>query len=306
MRRPLVVCGLLALAVALGAGIAVAHGNHATAHSQVSANGTLVVEQAFLTEPGYLVVRADDGGTPGAVLGARRLSRGFYTGITVDIDGQHWRTLSDTATVWTVLHADDGDDQFDPASDSLLYWFGEPAGTTIQVRKGDGAAYVVTGSSANTTDAVVVPQVALPSSGHVVVHEQQNGSLGQVYGSTALTGGHHDDVRIPVDLSGPRSSWPGLTVAIHTDDGDGTFDAADPVVRVGDEPVASPLGRTVAPSTGTPGIVTPTATTTPDETARESGGSTAAPTSDASGRGFGAGLALVAVVVVVAVARRRT
>lgn len=306
-RRVVVVGCLLALAVAFGAGLAVAHGNHATAHPQVSANGTLVVEQVFLTEPGYLVVRADDDGTPGRVLGSRSLDQGFYTGVSVSFDASHWENVTGNTTVWTVLHADDGDGQFDPATDDLLYWFGDPAGDRFSVGKRSGAGYVVTGGgSGTTTGELLVSRVALPEAGHVVVHEQANGSLGRVRGSQPLSAGTHSDVRVPVNLTANRSQWPPLSVAIYTDDGDGTLDSADSVVRVAGDPVASPLGRQRAVPTRSPGIVTPTPgnpSTAEPTTAR--GETDASPTTSADGAGFGVPVTVIAGVLVVLAARRR-
>jgi hypothetical protein len=318
-RRLLAVGCLLALAVATVAGLAVAHGNHATAHAQTSANGTVVVEQAFLTEPGYLVVRADDNGTPGRVLGHRSLRRGLHTGATVRIDQSEWDAIDGNATVWTVLHADDGDGEFDPDDDDLLLRFDQPAGERVSLGKRSGAAHVVTGSGVADTDGeLLVERVALPDRGHVVVHELENGSLGRPRGSRALDAGTHTDVRVPHDLPGNRSSWPALSIAAHTDDGDGEFDD-DPVVRVAGEPVASPVG-VAGPATGpsTVDVNTPaggdadgTGPTT-DAGTNGTGGTPAdtvtepTPTTSSDGSGFGVVAVVVAVVAVSLAAARRT
>ena len=305
-RHLLTVVGLLALAVATLAGLAVAHGNHATAHAQVSANGTVVVEQVFLTEPGYLVVRADDDGTPGRVLGHRSLGGGLHTGATVRIDDPAWRNVTGNTTVWTVLHADDGDGSFDPGEDDLYSWFGRPAGERIELGKRDGAASVVTGSGrSETTGELSVERVALPADGYVVVRERSNDSLGRAHGSRALSAGTHVDVRVPVNLRGNRSTWPLLSIAVHTDDGDGTFDADDPVVRVAGTPVASPVGTSgTATQPPTVAVNTPT-----DDGAREVSDRTltatpATPTTSGDGTGFGVGVVLVAAVVALLVAPR--
>ncbi|WP_136716844.1 DUF7282 domain-containing protein [Halorientalis salina] len=319
-RRLLAVGCLLALAVATVAGLAVAHGNHATAHPQTSANGTVVVEQAFLTEPGYLVVRADDNGTPGRVLGHRALERGLHTGATVRIDQSEWDAIDGNATVWTVLHADDGDGEFDPDDDDLLLWFDQPAGERVALGKRSGTAHVVTGSGVTETDGeLLVERVALPDRGHVVVHERENGSLGRPRGSQALDAGTHTGVRVPVDLSGNRSSWPALSVAVHTDDGDGEFDDDDPVVRVAGEPVAIPVGA-VGPTSGpsTVEVNTPAGGnadgTGPTTDAGTNGtGETPAdtvteptPTTSSDGSGFGVVAVVVAVVALSLAAARCT
>lgn len=303
-RRLLAVGWLLALAVATVAGLAVAHGTHATANTQVSANGTLVVEQAFLSQPAYLVVRADDGGQPGRVLGYRPLSQGLYTGVTVRIDESAWQDLPANTTVWTVLHADDGDGEFDPSEDELLSWVGQPAGERVAVGKRSGAGYVVTGSGlTDTAGELSLERVALPTAGHVVVHERTNGSLGRVRGSRSLAAGTHSDVGVPVDLAGNQSDWPPLSIVIHADDGDGEFDGDEPVVRVAGAPVASEFGRDGRRTTDAPvGVNTLQADS-------GSGSSPATTTGEGSttrsdGAGFGVGAAVAAVVALVLVGRR--
>lgn len=260
----LVVGCLLVLAGTGAVGLALAHGTHATASPQTSADGTLVVEQAFLTEPGYLVVRADDGGEPGRVLGHRRVRAGLHTATTVSIADEHWATLPENATVWVVLHGDDGDGVFDSAADPLLMRFDQPAGDRIPVGKRDAPANVVVGAVDGVVDdgELVVSHVTLPAAGHVVVHRATADDLGPALGSRALPAGTRQNVTVPVDLPDADGDRPASTVAVHVDDGDGRYDPADDhVVRVAAEPVAS-TDSVPDRRPGTVGIVTPTDTGT--------------------------------------------
>lgn len=281
---------LLALAVAaltlVGAvGIVAAHGNHATATPQVSANGSVVVEEVFLTDGAYLVLRADDGGDPGRVLGYRALDRGRHTGVRVAFDGAAWADASGNTTVWAVLHADDGDGEFDPDTDTMLLWFGDPAGDRLAVRKGDDPVNVVTPTIGGADGGVPVTETTLGQPGFLVAHAIENGTLGPPLGSLSLAAGHHTDVTVPLDRT-PNGS---VLVAVHTDDGDGEFAPGDdPAVRVAGDPVASRYDPTTRRSIG---ITTPTP------------GSTAEPT-DTAGHGFGVVVTVLAVLVVAVVARR--
>lgn len=290
-RRALFLAGLLAVALAMAVGLVAAHGNHATANAQVSANGTVVVEQLFLSERGHLVLRADDDGQPGEVLGHRTLDRGRYSGVRVGMDRSYWQTVSGNVTVWAVLHSDDGDGQFD-SDDELLYWFDQPAGDRIPVAKGDAPASVVTtGAGSLSDDGLTVDEATLARDGHLVVHES-NGSLGPALGSRPLPAGRHTDATVSANASGADA----LLVAVHGDDGDGQFDPdADQVVRAGGEPVASRYEPTAG---GPVGITTPTGQ--PDTEAGES------PGTSVDGAGFGVVVAALALVVsLLALHRRR-
>jgi hypothetical protein len=335
MTRRLALVGCLLVLGTVAAGVAVAHGNHATARPQVSANGTVVVEQAFLSTSGHLVLHADDGGQPGRVIGHRPLDRGRYTDLQVAIDRTVWRNVSDTTTVWATVHEDDGDGEFEPGDDSLLFWFGEPAGSRISLRKGDAPVVVVAGGSASTdTRSVPVQRVALASRGHVVVHgttgtrtdasnDSETGTLGRPLGHRTLSAGTHSDVTVPVEVPADAGRALSVQVVVHTDDGDGTFDADDEPVLVGGDPVASSYTLELNDSDqSTPGINTPSPTaaihtpspttrtsTPPPETSRTDAEDTTT-ASNASGPGFGVAGVLVAVVlfaaaVVVLAARRR-
>ncbi len=244
MRAIPVLAGLLVLAV-LGAGLAVAHGNHATANPQVSTNGTVVVEAAFLSTDGHLVLRADDGGEPGRVVGVRPLDRGRHRGVTVQADAGFWSTVSGNVTLWAVLHADaEAADDFDPAADTMLTRFGGPAGQRFSVARRERPASVVT-SDAGPLENGSLPVVTatLPDDGSLVVHATANGTLGRSLGSRSLPAGRHTDVRVPVNTTG-LDERAVVAVAVHTDDGDGQFEpGADPTVRVGGDPVASRYER---------------------------------------------------------------
>lgn len=286
VTRPTVVLLAVAALALLGAvGVAAAHGNHATATTQVSANGSVVVEQAVASDPVYLVLRADDGGDPGRVLGHRSLDRGRHTGVRVGFEDDAWANVSGNTTVWAVLHADDGDGEFDPERDGLLLFLDEPAGDRFTVRKGDAAANVFTAVADAPEGTVPVSEATLPQSGHLVAHTVENGTLGRPLGSLSLPAGRHTDLSLSLD----RPANGSVLVAVHTDDGDGTFEpGADPVVRVAGDPVAS---RYVPTTRASFGVTTPTP--------GDDGGTTSA-----DGAGFGVAVALVALLLVGVAVRR--
>jgi len=273
-----VACLLVGTGIALGAGIAAAHGNHLSADPQLSDDGTVVVENLFLQNGGYLAVRADDGGSPGRVLGYERLGSGYRSAVAVAVDGEYWAEQSNATTVWATLHADDGDGQFEPTGDDGVFRsFGSFAGTQIPVgASGGGQSYVVAASASGVRQATDGPTVAvenasLAEDGYLVVHAVEDDySPGEVVGRVRLAAGVHENVSVELDESFYESLDERfrLYAMVHADDGDGEFDPdADSAVTVGDQPVASlfDLRKTDGGDGG--GVVNTPATTTGGEDA---------------------------------------
>lgn len=342
---PLAAVALLLAAGALaGVGPAGAHGggthgNHLRADAQLSDDGSLVVETAFLLQDGYVAIHvSNETGQPGEVVAHRRLAGGFHSPLDVQVDRSFWADQSGTVRLWAVLHADDGDGEFEPnGDDAPLYSFGRLAGSQFAVAKAEGKASVVAAefSSQRTTGEVTLPRVSLPADGFVVFHDEETGERA---GSVGLSAGTHENVTAPLDraylanVSDRRVVY--VEATLYRDDGDGDFDpAADEPVRVGNETVGSTFAVDVpadlgngtdgtattttdgglvntpstteslvnTPSATTP-TATPTATTAPpaDTTPTEDGGE-----SNAGAPGLGIGLAVVALLAAALLAFRR-
>jgi len=306
-ERTALLVGLLAVAGAATVGVAAAHGNHATAGPQVSANGTVVVEQVFLSEPGYVVLTVADGAGRDRIVGHRPLDPGLHHGVRARVDPDRWRTAPDTVVVDVWLYGDDGDGEFDPDADPRLLRFDRPAGATVPVRKGPAPVGIVTDGTAELAPdgTLAVESVTLAERGHVVVHAPGNGSLGEALGHRTLDPGRHANVSVPA--GDPPAENRAVVVAVHRDDGDGEFDpAADPPVRVDGAPVASDVtvlagGRDpVRVNTPTPAAAeSGDATTpgTPDRGATTGADATATGRTGGDGVGFGIPVALASLLV---------
>ena len=272
-RRSAVVAAL-ALVLATPAAVATvsAHGNHVAADSQMTSEGTIVVETVSALNPGFVVVRADEGNRPGDPLGHVSVERTpdltYRTSVAVPVDESAWAEWSGNKSVWVVLHDDtDGDGEFDFGTDTSAARRSSAASTRITVRKGDGGEARVLGATFEgqpvTDGAITVRQVDLPAAGHVVVSPV--GSDGHV-GSRSLSAGSHRNVTVPLNESfvAEQSRDVRVSVLAHRDDGDGEFDPADPVITAGDRTVGTYL--TLASGSETddgPLINTPTVTTAP-------------------------------------------
>jgi hypothetical protein len=288
MRRPGTAALLAALAIAAalaGASVAGAHSvNYVSADPQVTPDGTVLVEAAFVEESGWAVVheRTADGDSYGEALGATRLPRqnAFYTDIAVTIDGAAWANWT-TEEVVVVLHGEDGDGEYTSA-DPPLGGFGVVVTDRFVVEPGHRA--IVTGEDDFPQRAaeptVTVRQVSLSEPGLVVVRNRT--AEGRVVGTRALDAGTHRNVSVPVNetfYTATDGSF-AARVSLHRDDGDGTFDpAADPAIEADNETVATRFS--VEPERRGGVVTTPVPTTAPPD----AGTATATPTADGAGDG---------------------
>lgn len=274
LAAALVVAGL-ATTLALPAA---AHVNHVSADPQVSADGTVVAETAFVAADGYLVVHRDDDGAIGEPIGHRPISAagGLQTDVAVTVEAAAWRNWS-TGPAWLVLHTSDGDGSFEPSEDDVLTTFGRPAGQRITLGTGDRAlvtAEAFAPQRVNVTDGRLRLRTAhLPTDGAVVV---RNASDGRVLGRASLAAGAHANVTVALNESF-LADHPRVAVRAVLTDGDGRE------IRAGDAPVATTFGVRVRQGDGTPtGAIVRTASATPG------GGDDATDTpSDGSGPGAG-------------------
>jgi MYXO-CTERM domain-containing protein len=344
-RRSLVAATLALACVAALAAVPLpvsAHVNDVRADPQVSADGTVLVETAYVADDAWLALYSDDGGERGEVIGTRQLGdAGFRTDLAVSIDEGAWRDWSEgeARTVHVALHNDKGSSGFDREEDPVLTFFGREATDQFTLEHGQGAYVGTRAFSPQDTDgpSVTVRTTRLPSDGHLVARNVTNASEGnetalEPVGSTALAAGTHQDVTVELDAAyyERQDTRARIGLTVYRDDGDGRFGPGDEPVRAGDAAVTTFvfLNRTDASggdggesSAGDGAAVTTPGTT--DGTDGEGGGvvttataeSTTAPGTTADGDtattstdgqpGFGVLTAALAVVAVLAAGGRR-
>lgn len=343
-RRALAAAAVLALAcVAALATVPLpvsAHVNDVRGDPQVSADGTVLVETAYVADDAWLAVYRDDSGSRGELLGVRRLDgAGFRTDFPVAIDEEHWSDWSDgeARTVHVVLHNDEGSSGFDREEDEVLTFFGREATDQFVLERGPGAYVGARAFSPQETDgpSVIVRTARLPTDGHLVARNVTgvggpNETALEPVGATALAAGTHENVTVELNASyyERQDARAGIGFTVYSDDGDGTFDAGDEPVRAGRESVttfvflnrtdASGGGGDGSPSDDGAAVTTATATdsddgglvTTATDGDPDGGDETAAEpvgaTSTGGQPGFGALAAALSLTVgLVAGARRR-
>jgi hypothetical protein len=195
--------------------------------------------------PGFVVIREDDAGRLGAVLGHAAVSRGTTTAVAVTLS----REVRSGERLRAVLHLDDG-------AVGAFEFDGEN-GLDAPVADGTGAivsaAFTVTfaprvtaeDQDVSPTDEVVVALARVDGPGWIVIRADDGGP-GPVLGQVSLQHGTQRDLR--VTLSRHVRSHETLFAALHTDDGvlgafefDGVSGLDAPVLDRDGNPVAPPF-----------------------------------------------------------------
>lgn len=284
-RRALALALAVLIALAVGPAAAGLHSNHLAVDAQISADGTVVIENGFASGEALVVLHADANGEPGEPVGVARFPRPgeFVSPITVPLDEEAWTALGGSRTLWAVLHNDaDADGEYDPESDDALTTFGSVAGDRFVLANGEAPSYVVArgfGAQESADGTITVPRVALPEDGHLVVRAHGENGPGEIVGAMPLDAGVHEDVTVALDPSFFEER--GERFALHaqaytggaTDPGEpvtagdatvGTkfFVSTSPGAGAGDDSAANGSDRTSA--NGTDGTVGTAGTATDD------------------------------------------
>lgn len=202
----------------------------------VADNGLVTVDQATVLVPSWLVIHADDDGTPGDVVGRILLEPGEHEGLQLPI---HWR--AGTPRLHAVLYGDSGQSgQLElPDVDLPLLFSGRPVATTFNATFPPD---IVVYDQPVVDGVVVVDRVISDGPGWLAVYYDDEGQPGLIIGSAPLEDGLNRD--IPINLI--RSAvTPLLYVRLHADTEPGDpfdFPREDPIVMSGGRmPPATPF-----------------------------------------------------------------
>lgn len=197
----------------------------AAADQTVGEDGLVRIDSVHVLEPSWLVIHADEDGPEGDVLGQLYLEPGRYSDLSLPIN---WRMA--TPRLFAVLHEDSGQER-------LLEF---PNGDLPHVVD-DGPVLAEFGASYPTDilvfdqpvidSQVVIERVISNGPGWLVVHIDDNGQPGLIFGSAPVRDGLNE--RVVVELTDDFVSST-LHVRLHedTEPGDAfNFPNADPPVR---------------------------------------------------------------------------
>ena len=304
------------------------HGDHVSIDAQAVSDGTVLVETVSAAGPSFVVLWTDDGGSRGVPVGHASVpAASFRTNVAVRLADETWSEWSGNRTLRVVLHRDDGDGSFDPDDDPSMASRNPAAESSVTLGRTDGDADRVLarvfGAQRLRDGSLTVRRVDLSRPGYVVATSVDGD---RVVGTRALDAGTHRNVTLTLNdsfLADQRRDFRVRLVAYH-DDGDGSFDADDRPVTVGDDRVATSLvvrqsltTGTGPPTTTRPLVITPTPgegtatspTTAPTPTPTSVPGENSSPTAtpgpspsptSASGPGFGVLAVLLATALAVA------
>lgn len=216
--------------------------------------GAVTVDVAF-DEPGWMVIHADNAGSPGAVIGFAPLMPGMAKQqLVIPID-----VTQATPTVFAMLHEDEGivgvyefPGEDKPRSENGTM-FTVPFGLTIANPKANTPAVVTADHPANGSQ-VTVPLVISVGAGWMVIHADEGGKPGPVLGQAPVKDGLN--INVAVTLSQAPTTGTKLHAMLHTDAGTaGTYEfpGADAPVMVGDMIVMKPFMVAAAGTTGSNG-----------------------------------------------------
>lgn len=189
--------------------------------------------------PGFLVIHADNGGSPGEVIGFAPVNDGVNVGVSVPVDASKL-----TAVVFPMLHTDTGV--------VGTYEFGEVEGADTPQMGVDGrplfypimAKPGITYSGKLADGVITVDAALIDVQGWLVIHADNGGKPGPVLGFTPLVRGLSTNIAVTVSADGLTDT---VFPMLHVDTGEpGTYEfgqvqGADGPVQTDGNVVTGPM-----------------------------------------------------------------
>lgn len=173
----------------------------------------LSLKRVAVDEPGWLVVRADDGGQPGEILGSAPVPHGDHRPFSLTLS----RTLTNAEPLYATLHRDAGAVgtlELPTPDEPLLGPDGQPLSVSFFVSV-PTPGLTVGDQIADPADLVVVDQVSSLGPGWVLIRADAQGAPGEVLGSVAVE--HYKSTGVEVTLNRPIVDGEALWATLHQD-----------------------------------------------------------------------------------------
>jgi ABC-type Fe3+-hydroxamate transport system substrate-binding protein len=199
-------------------------------------NGLLLFDSITSPQPGWVVVFADDNGVPGAELGFEAIPQGESKSISVTIDPS-----AATPLLYARLHRDDGTrGEFEyPGSDMPVETGSGEVLESFSVELAVPIPTIEVIDQDVSLDGIVqIDEVFALAPNWLVIHNLEDGNIGQPIGQTPVDEGQSTDLQVPIRW---RDATAELVAVLHDDpERPGGFNVAtDFPVLSGGEPVAA-------------------------------------------------------------------
>jgi hypothetical protein len=200
--------------------------NAVTAEDQAlegAASNEVTIASVTLEEDGFVVIHEDDAGSPGAIIGHKRVVAGEDTAdVMVTLD----RNAANGETLYAMLHGDtnanetfdytapgdeDGpllDDNDDAITDSFV----------VNVPSVTASDLTLAAANDDLSTVVTVDSAYSNGAGWLVIHANECANFGDVLGQTELTDGANSDIAVTL-TERPAEDGESLCAMLHTDNG---------------------------------------------------------------------------------------
>ena len=199
---------------------------------------SLIAESVVSDGPGWLVVHADNEGSPGPVIGSAAVESGTNLDVVVELDAE-----AVTPILFPMLHVDTGTEG--------EYEFGTVEGADGPAMTEDGvlvfpinAAPSIHYSGSIDGSIIVVDGALIDGPGWLVIHADNEGAPGAVLGAAPLASGLNTHIAVEIESEDAIET---VFPMLHVDTGEagvyefGTVEGADGPVRVGENVVVGPM-----------------------------------------------------------------
>lgn len=194
---------------------------------------------------GWIVIHADNDGSPGPVIGFAGVAQGENSDVEVEID-----LAGATETLYAMLHVDAGNaGEYEfPGDDGPVSVEGKVVNKPFIITDGLMIEPSISVVDQDISEGSLnIPEVSSDGPGWVVIHTQIDGVPGPVIGYAAVAHGVNRDVAVDID---PATATETLYAMLHVDAGtvgEYEFPGEDAPATVGDQVVVKPFKVTGLP-----------------------------------------------------------
>ncbi|PID86701.1 MAG: hypothetical protein CSA11_11335 [Chloroflexi bacterium] len=178
-------------------------------------NNQIVVERVVSNGPGWVAVYADDGGSPGIIIGSAPLDNGLNEFVPVKLSSNQI-----TEELFVFLHIDkEPGDKFDFIGGDFQVVYQGRIAHPFSFNTNPGNYLITEDQALQEVDgetAVTLPYAITDSSAWVVIYTNDDGELGDIIGQTWLAPGINRDVTVTIDSETITDS---LFAVLHWDAG---------------------------------------------------------------------------------------